>query len=87
MYWSDFLASLATNAAEEPGDSLTLEFGERGDQCRLVRDRVDPREVGLDRLFAELVGAGLIHEALVEIADLASLRSFAACRYSPRPLR
>ena len=36
---------------------------------------VDSREVGFDGLHAELLGPGLVHEALVEIADFLRFRS------------
>ena len=41
----------------------------------LGRERVDPRQLGIERLTAERVYAGLVHEAGEEVAELLAIRA------------
>ena len=59
--------------AEDAADALAVERAERRDEARDVGDGVDLRELALERGGAERLDALLVHEAGVEVADLALL--------------
>ncbi len=54
-------------------DALAVELAERRDEAGDVGDGVDLGELGLQGSGAERLGALLVHEARVEVADLALL--------------
>ena len=61
--------------ADEPADAVALELAERAQQRRDRVDRVGAAELLRKRLGAELVDALGVHEARVQVADLARLAS------------
>jgi hypothetical protein len=62
--------------SERPGYAGPARLPDQADQAGHVGHRVDSRQSRLDRRVPELLATRLVHEARVQVADLALLGSF-----------
>ena len=82
------LGVVGDHGTKEAGDPLALKGRERcGSSATLSVIAVDLSEIALDGLEPELVGAGLVHERSVKLADLAGIRAGGQSWRRRRPLR